>query len=136
MGELTGLRRLRRTLSKLFWRVLNPFAMRFAGRAPWWVVLETTGRKSGQPRRTPLARGPSDGDTTWIVAVHGTHAGFVRNLQQTPHVRLQMNGRWYDGLATVGPMDPKVVSRFTLYARTGPRTLGIDPALVRIDLER
>jgi deazaflavin-dependent oxidoreductase (nitroreductase family) len=110
--------------------------MRFAGRAPWWVVLETTGRKSGQPRRTPLARGPSEGDTTWIVAVHGRHAGFVRNLLQDPRVRLQMGGRWYEGRASVGPMDPVVVRRFNLYARTGPRTLGIDPVLVRIDLER
>jgi deazaflavin-dependent oxidoreductase (nitroreductase family) len=127
---------VRRSLAKALWRVLNPLAMRLAGRAPWWVVLETTGRRSGQPRRTPLARGPRDGHTTWIVAVHGRHAGFVRNLLQEPRVRLQIRGRWHDARASVGPMDPAIVGRFNLYARSGPRTLGIDPVLVRLDLDR
>jgi hypothetical protein len=33
------------------------------------------------------------------------------------------------------PPDPAVLRRFSLYARLGPRTIGIDPALVRIELE-
>lgn len=133
-APLTGYRRFRRRVIKAFWRIFNPLAMPLAGRVPWWVILETTGRKTGKPRRTPLARGPRQGDTTWIVAVHGAHAGFVRNIQKDPRVRMQMSGRWHEGTATVGPMDPEVVNRFNLYARSGPRTLGIDPALVRIDL--
>ena len=115
--------------------MLNPLAMPLAGRVPWWVILETTGRRTGQPRRTPLARGPKQGSTTWIVAVHGEHAGFVKNIRKDPHVRVRMSGRWHDATAHVGPMDPAIVSRFNLYARTGPRTLGIDPLLVRIDLD-
>jgi deazaflavin-dependent oxidoreductase (nitroreductase family) len=113
---------------------MNPLAMPLAGRVPWWVILETRGRRTGQPRRTPLARGPKEGTTTWIVAVHGEHAGFVKNIREEPRVRVQMSGRWYGGTAHVGPMDPAIVRRFNLYARTGPRTLGIDPMLIRIEL--
>ncbi len=34
----------------------------FAGWAPWWVLLETDGRRTGEPKTTPLVRGPVDGD--------------------------------------------------------------------------
>jgi hypothetical protein len=33
-------------------------------------------------------------------------------------------------------LDPETLKRFNLYARSGPRTLGIDPLLVRVDLDR
>jgi hypothetical protein len=39
--------------------------------APGTAILETTGRKSGQPRRNPVTNG-LDGDVFWIVAEHGT----------------------------------------------------------------
>ena len=40
---------------------------------PGTAILETTGRKSGQPRRTPVTNG-LDGETFWIVAEHGLSA--------------------------------------------------------------
>ena len=55
-----------------------------AGLAPWWVLLETRGRRSGKPRTTPLARGPSDGDAVWLASVHGRRASWVRNTYITP----------------------------------------------------
>ena len=32
------------------------------------------------------------------------------------------------------PLDEQVLRRFNTYARTGPRTMGIEPKLVRVDL--
>jgi deazaflavin-dependent oxidoreductase (nitroreductase family) len=118
----------------MFWRLLNPVARSLAGFAPWWVVLETRGRRSGQARRVPLAAGPRDGRTTWLIAVHGAHAAFAHNIAAEPRVRLKVRGRWHDGTASLVAIDEDVLRRFNSYARAGPRTLGIDPRLVRIEL--
>jgi deazaflavin-dependent oxidoreductase (nitroreductase family) len=127
--------RKRRARHMRVWRIVNPLARPFAGLAPWWVLLETSGRRSGRAVRTPLARGPVDGDTTWLIAVHGRKSAWVRNLEATPEVRVKLGGRWRSARASVMPVyDPAVVSRFNAYARSGPRTLGIDPALIRLDL--
>lgn len=98
------------------------------------MLLETKGRLSGQPRQTPLARGPIDGDVAWLTSVHGRHALWVRNLETTPEVRIKISGHWHDGRASVREYDPAIARRFNLYARTGPRTLGIDPVLIRVQL--
>ena len=129
-----GLTSRRRAAARAIWRVMNPVAVRLAGFAPWWVVLETTGRRTGRPRRVPLARGPISGSTTWLISVHGRHAGFARNISDSPEVRLKIRKRWYQGRASLMPLDQTIVSRFNRYARLGPRTLGIDPALVMIEL--
>jgi deazaflavin-dependent oxidoreductase (nitroreductase family) len=123
-------------MAMLFWRLFNPVARALAGWAPWWVVLETTGRRSREPRRVPLAKGPRDGSTVWVISVHGRHASFARNIEADPNVRLKVAGRWRVGRAAVVPVDPVVLRRFSLYARMGPRTVGIDPALVRIELDQ
>jgi deazaflavin-dependent oxidoreductase (nitroreductase family) len=131
---MTGLAKVRRRVAMAIWRVVNPLAIRLAGVAPWWVVLETTGRRSGRPRQVPLARGPVTGNTAWVIAVHGRHATFARNIAASPEVRLKLRGRWHSGMASLVPLDPAIVRRFNRYARLGPRSMGIDPALVRIDL--
>jgi deazaflavin-dependent oxidoreductase (nitroreductase family) len=125
----------RQVIARLIWRLMNPLALRFAaGIAPWWVILETTGRKSGQPRRVPLARGPASASTIWLIAVHGEHASFVKNLSADPHVRVKLRGRWLSGLASTQPIDAERLREFNLYARMGPRTLGRDPLLVKISV--
>ena len=57
-------------------RLVNPL-VKAAARAglalPGIVILETTGRRSGQPRRTPVGRA-LEGDTLWVVAEHGLRA--------------------------------------------------------------
>jgi deazaflavin-dependent oxidoreductase (nitroreductase family) len=131
---MTYSERFRRRLAFVFWRLFNPLARRLAGIAPWWVVLETTGRKSGRPRPVPLARGPVDGSVAWLISVHGAQASFARNIAADPRVRLRLRGRWYEGQAAVRPLDDDVVGRFNLYARMGPRTLGIEPKLIRVEL--
>ena len=128
--------RRRRSRHRIFWRIVNPPTRGLAGIAPWWVLLETRGRKTGMPRTTPLARGPVDGDVVWLASVHGRHAHWVRNLEATPDVRIKLSGRWHDAHATVHAYDETTARRFNAYARSGPRTLGIDPVLVRVELRR
>ena len=128
--------RQRRSRHRVFWRIVNPPVRLLAGFAPWWVLLETRGRRTGTARTTPLARGPVDGDVVWLNSVHGRHANWVRNLETTPDIRIKLSGRWYDARAAVHDYDQATVRRFNRYARSGPRTLGIDPALVRVDLRR
>lgn len=119
----------------VFWRVFNPVARSLAGVAPWWVVLETNGWRSGKPRQVPLATGPIDGSTVWLISVHGTHASFARNIAADPRVRLKLKGKWRAATAELLPVDESVLRRFNTYARLGPRTMGIDPKLVRVELE-
>ena len=126
--------RIRRRLLVLFWRLLNPLTRPLAGLAPWWVLLETTGRRTGRTRQTPLAAGPYDGDVMWLIAVHGRRSAWVLNLESEPRVRLRHRGRWRIGTAQVQDWDPAVVARFSGYARSGPRITGIDPLLVRVSL--
>jgi deazaflavin-dependent oxidoreductase (nitroreductase family) len=133
---LGGAERRRRSRHRLVWRVINPPTRRLAGLAPWWVLLETQGRRTGKPRTTPLARGPVDDDAVWLNSVHGRHANWVRNIEARPEVRIKLSGRWHAGRATIHPYDDAMVQRFNLYARSGPMTLGIEPALVRVELLR
>jgi F420H(2)-dependent quinone reductase len=46
----------------------------FAPRA--FALLETTGRRTGLARHTPVGNG-LDGDTFWLVAAHGMQADYV-----------------------------------------------------------
>ena len=126
--------RSRRSRHTFLWRIINPPGRRLAGLAPWLALLETRGRRSGQPRTTPLARGPVDTDAVWVNSVHGRHADWVRNVEANPEVRVKLSGRWHRGRATIHEYDEATVRRFNRYARSGPRTLGIDPVLVRIEL--
>jgi deazaflavin-dependent oxidoreductase (nitroreductase family) len=123
----------RRARHKILWRIINPPTRPLAGLAPWWVLLETRGWRTGLPRRTPLARGPVDEDAIWLASVHGRHASWVRNLDVHPEVRIKLSSRWHVAHATVEEFDENIARQFNVYARTGPRTLGIDPVLVRID---
>jgi deazaflavin-dependent oxidoreductase (nitroreductase family) len=134
--SLSEPQRRRRERHLLLWRIINPPARRLAGTAPWWVLLETRGHRSGAPRRTPLARGPLDGEVLWLNSVHGRHASWVRNLEATPEVRVKFSGRWHAAHATVHDYEDEIVKRFNVYARSGPQTLGIDPVLVRLQLRR
>src|SRR3954469_9675170 len=87
--------------------MVNPI-VRMAARAgiplPLVVILETTGRKSGQPRRTPVGKA-IEGDTLWVVAEHGRRAGYVRNIEANPRVRVKVGRRWRTGTAHPMPDD-------------------------------
>ena len=118
-----------------FWRLANPMVRPVAGLVPWWVLLETTGRVSGRPRRVPLASGPVDGNVVLLIAVHGEHSALARNIAAQPRVRLRRAGRWHHGTATLDDLDPAALRRFGRYARMGPPLVGIEPRLLRIELD-
>jgi F420H(2)-dependent quinone reductase len=58
----------RRVATSFSGYLVNPFVKLMAGRLPGApALLETTGRKTGKPRQTPVGNGLV-GDTFWIVA--------------------------------------------------------------------
>ena len=126
----------KRSITKAFWKVVNPLVRPLSGVVPWWVLLETTGRRSGRPRRTPLAQGAEFDGAHWVIAVHGEASDFVRNLKTNPRVRFKTRGRWHPGTARVEPLTEARLARFGAYARGGLRTAAIEPCLVRIELDR
>jgi deazaflavin-dependent oxidoreductase (nitroreductase family) len=128
--------RRRRSRHRVFWGIVNPLNRPLAGYAPWWVLLETRGRRTGRPRRFPLARGPVEAGAVWLCSVHGRHANWVRNIEASAEVRIKLSGRWHAARASVHDYDEAILRRFSRYARSGPRTLGIDPVLVRVELHR
>ena len=78
-------------------KLLNPpiRALAARGLAPGVALLETTGRKSGEPRRTPVSYGLEPGtDTFWIVAEMGRQAAYVRNIEADPRVRIRLRSGW------------------------------------------
>jgi deazaflavin-dependent oxidoreductase (nitroreductase family) len=132
---------LKRQASKfLSVRLLNPVMVRAldAGLVPrGWALLETTGRRSGQARRVPVGDGLR-GETFWIVAEHGRHADYVRNIEADPRVRVKARGRWRTGTAHVLPdEDPRALLRALKRPLNdaGLIVMATEPLVVRIDLE-
>jgi deazaflavin-dependent oxidoreductase (nitroreductase family) len=71
--------------------------------APGVALLETTGRRSGLARRTPVGNGLR-GEHFWIVTEHGYDAAYVRNMQADPRVRVKVRGApWRAGTAHILP---------------------------------
>lgn len=107
----------------------------FAPRA--FALLETTGRRTGIRRYTPVGNGLAV-NTFWLVAAHGTQADYVRNLQANPQVRVKAEGRWRKGTAVVLPEDdPAARSRSLPYqwdAGIG-RAMASAPLTIRVDLD-
>ncbi len=114
--------------------VLNPVTKLFAGYLPGLVLLETTGRRSGRPRRTPVG-GHRDGDTLWVVAEHGRRANYIRNIAADPKVRVRIGGRWRSGKASVRPVDDARRRLRMNYNDIMIRLVGTDLMTVRIDLD-
>ena len=119
--------------------VVNPI-VRAAARAgiplPLVVILETRGRKSGQPRRVPVGKAIT-GDTLWIVAEHGRKAAYVKNIEADPHVRVRVGRKWRSGIAQIlwdddwrerQRMLPNKLNSATV------RLMGTEHLTIRIDL--
>ena len=113
---------------------------------PGYGLLETTGRKTGKPRRTPVGNGLVAGQF-WIVAEHGQKAGYVRNIMGNPHVRLKLRdglrARWYTGIAhLLSDDDPRERQRWlanklrsSASNAAAVRFFGTQLLTVRIDLD-
>lgn len=113
---------------------------------PGYALLETIGRKTGKPRRTPVGDGRL-GSRFWLIAEHGMKAGYVRNIASNPRVRLKLRSgfatRWHTGIAELLPDDDPRARQKWLYDKLPSslanamvvRLLGTELLTVRIDLD-
>jgi deazaflavin-dependent oxidoreductase (nitroreductase family) len=113
---------------------------------PGYALLESTGRKTGKARLTPVGDGRI-GNEFWIVAEHGMNASYVRNIASNPGVRLKLGeglrSRWHSGTAHLLPDDnPRERQRWLAGQLPSSaanaavvRLLGTQLMTVRIDLD-
>ena len=108
---------------------------------PGMAIIETIGRRTGQVRQVPVVCPPAQG-TMWLIAQHGAHAGWVRNLQENPAVRLKLGRHWVSGTAQLVPEDD-VRARIDTFAETAIgraitaasfRALESQPVSVKVDI--
>jgi deazaflavin-dependent oxidoreductase (nitroreductase family) len=138
--------RIVHTLQKF---LLNPpikLALAMGLPLPGYAILETIGRKTGKPRRTPVGDGRV-GEQFWLVAEHGMTAGYVLNITHNPRVRLKLRDglrvRWHTGTAhLLSDDDPRERQRWLashLPSSAGNaravRLFGTQLLTVRIDLD-
>ena len=121
-------------------KLLNPL-VRAAARAglplPTVVLLETTGRRSGEPRQVPVGKA-LEGDTLWVVAEHGRRAGYVRNIEANPRVRVRVGRHWRTGTAQVLTDDDWRERQRRMPNRLNSavvRAMGTEHVTVRVDLD-
>ena len=102
------------------------------------ALLETTGRRSGLPRRVPVGNGLR-GDTFWIVSEHGHGSDYVRNIEAEPARAREGRARVARRHGAVLP-DDDVRARMRALGRpandTMVRLVGSSLMTVRIDLDR
>jgi deazaflavin-dependent oxidoreductase (nitroreductase family) len=138
-GSRTASRK-RRLSTLLTVKVVNPVARRLAERgiaSSQLSLLETTGRKSGQPRVTPVGNGLR-GNTFWIVTEHGWASSYVKNIQADPRVRVKAGRQWRGGTAHILP-DDDPYERMRLLGRRANdatvRLVGTEHLVIRVDLD-
>jgi deazaflavin-dependent oxidoreductase (nitroreductase family) len=116
---------------------INPFGL---------AILETRGHASGRIRRVPVGNGRK-GEDFWIIAEHGTRAGYVHNIQHDPRVRVRLRiglrYRWVPGIATVRPDDDPLARQRQIIAwhplralnAISVRVFGADLLTVHVQLD-
>jgi deazaflavin-dependent oxidoreductase (nitroreductase family) len=128
--------------------VINPLdKLAFALRVPppGDALLETTGRRTGLPRVTPVCDG-TEGDNFWIIAQHGRSADYVRNIEAHPRVRVKgslSRAGWRSGTAHIlDDDDPaerlRILGRGNRWRRLclqASRAIATNPLTVRVDLD-
>src|SRR3954453_2738612 len=83
----------RRIIDRLQRSLVNPIdKLAFAVRLPppGDALLETTGRRTGRRRVTPVCDG-FDGNNFWVVAQHGRGTDYVRNIEANHRVRVKVS---------------------------------------------
>lgn len=119
---------------------LNPFIKllsKIGCLPPMIAIVETVGRKSGAFRQVPVGNGLK-GSTFWLVAEHGHHSAYVKNIVANPSVRVRVGRTWYKGTAHILPDDDPYerIRKIGLRANGAVvKMLGKAPLTVRIDLD-
>lgn len=122
-------------------RMLNPITRPLLQRG-WWpptqAMIETTGRRSGLPRRVPVGNGLRR-DSFWIVTEHGYGADYVKNILQDPRIRIKVGRTWHHGTAHVLPDDDALQRLRWLHRPVNDAILlmiGTQQLTIRVDLDR
>ena len=129
---MTDSQRLKRRIVHTAQRlVVNP-----VGRRLPFPMLETIGRKSGQPRRTAIG-GRVIGNQFWMVSEHGEHSHYVLNIKANPVVRVRIRGKWRGGTAHLLPGDDVNERLRSLpgFNSALVRLMGSDLLTIRVDLD-
>ena len=120
-------------------RVVNPFvrALHRAGVPTGTALLETMGRKTREPRRTPVGNGLR-GEHFWIVTEHGRHSSYVKNIVANPRVRVKVGRTWFSGTAHILE-DDDPYERIRWLGRpindSALRAVGTEHVVIRVDLD-
>jgi deazaflavin-dependent oxidoreductase (nitroreductase family) len=128
----------RRASTFLTVRIVNPVVRWAASRGLAGgsvALLETTGRKSGQKRVTPVGNGLR-GREFWIITEHGWSSAYVKNIQADPRVRVKVGRRWMSGTATILPDDDPYerMRRLKRANDAAVRLMGTQHLVIRVDL--
>lgn len=128
--------RRRRMTGRFHKYVANPVMRPMSRYLPGAAVLETTGRKSGLPRQTPIG-GRAEGGSFWLVSDHGRQSQYVRNIEADPRVRVRIGRRWRTGTAHLMPDDDPRERLRRLPRANGliVRLLGTELLTIRVDLD-
>ena len=130
-------------------RVVNPIVMlahNLGIPPPGDALLETTGRRTGRPVRTPVCDG-LDGEVFWLIAQRGRRADWIKNIQADPRVRVKVRTGsgvvWRAGTARiVDEDDPRERQRRIGEGNLARRlcvgasaAVATDPLTVRVDVD-
>lgn len=145
--QTLGVAPSRRSLQRLAQKyALNPGVRLIirAGYAPrMFALIETTGRRTGLPRQTPVTVA-AEGTVVWLVAEHGVRSDYVRNISASQQVRLKMGRRWHTGRAALMSRDDPWARRKEMDRLNGWlsradsfffQMMASSPLTVRIDLD-
>jgi deazaflavin-dependent oxidoreductase (nitroreductase family) len=114
---------------------------------PGDALLETTARRTGKRRLTPVCEG-LEGETFWLISERGRDADWVRDIEAAAGVRIKPRSRraaaWRTGTAHIVEGDDpherrRILSRGRPWRRLCLSTsaaLAVEPVTVRIDLDR
>ncbi|MEU5258239.1 nitroreductase family deazaflavin-dependent oxidoreductase [Amycolatopsis sp. NPDC021455] len=102
------------------------------------LILATTGRRTGVPRRTCLIYGTSGDDFVVVASKGGADKDpeWLKNLQAEPNVGVQVGTRRFTARARVAsPAEreslwPKMVGIFPLYAEYARKTSRVIPVVL------
>ncbi|MCQ4365685.1 MAG: nitroreductase [Mycobacterium sp.] len=130
-GKISAVSLKRQVVHRVQRLVVNPL-----GRKLPVTMLETTGRKSGQPRLTAVGGRVVD-NQFWLVSEHGEHSDYVRNLKANPAVRVRIDGEWRTGTAHLMPEDDPLrrLGNLPRLNSAVVRLMGTDLLTIRVDLD-
>jgi deazaflavin-dependent oxidoreductase (nitroreductase family) len=141
LGVYFAIATLERVIPKLWrtaWqRFANQKSLALWGLMPCWAVIETTGRKSGLLRQTPVGGRLRGDGSFWLICKKRHEARYVENIETNPRVRVKVHGRWRQGTAHLldnedpRPLGWRLNPLNTLFNAIAARDL----ATIRVDLE-